>query len=64
MNDNLSMDISVNALNSKIEAVISSLNSGQKIIFDNKMKEYKEKFIKNNPEVTEEHLKQIEKQFK
>ncbi|AZA49569.1 hypothetical protein EG346_15900 [Chryseobacterium carnipullorum] len=64
MNDNLSLAISVNALNSKIEAVISSLNSGQKIIFDNKMKEHKEKFIKNNPEATEEHLEEIEKQFK
>lgn len=60
----MSLEISVAALNSKIEAVISSLNGGQKAIFDNKMKEYKEKFIKDHPDLSETHLEQLSKQFR
>ncbi|MFP3835341.1 hypothetical protein [Chryseobacterium sp. SIMBA_028] len=64
MADLLDFEISIASLNSRIEALKASLNSGQKVIFDNKIKELKEKFILEHPGLTEEHLKTITQKFR
>lgn len=58
------VEITVTALSSRVAALKKALTDEQLKVYEKTMLELKEKFIKNNPEMTNEQLQQVEVLFK
>lgn len=58
------IELTMASISSRITALKTALNGGQTAIYENKIKELKEAYLKNNPNLTEEEIKMVNNLFR